>query len=294
MIVVTTPLGTVGSEVVQLLLQHSSPLLFRLAARTPDKVRQHYGLEVLYVKFDFADQSTWDATLDGIRILFLVVPVPDRKIIRTQIKPFIDAAVRARCQHIVYLSVPGADQQKILPHYEVERHIEASGISYTLIRASYFMQNLCGKNSTHGVDIATRHEIFIPAGNGAISFIDTRDIAQVVIKICEQPERHRNKAYLLTGQVSLTLSEVAHIFSQVMGYSVHYARPSIPHFWIRMLRRGVPWGLIIFMTIEYTVIRLGKASFLTNEVQLLLGHPATPLLQFVEDNKERWITQTWV
>ena len=294
MIVITTPLGTVGSEVAQLLLKHSPPLPFRLAAHTLDKVTRQYGLQVPCVKFDFADQDTWNATLDGIRILFLVVPVPDRTIIRTQIEPFIDAAVRAGCQHIVYLSIPGADHLKILPHYQVERHIEASGISYTLLRASYFMQNLCGKNSTHGVDIATRHEVFIPAGNGALGFIDTRDIAQVVIKVCEQPQLYQNKSYLLTGQVKLTFLEVASIFSQVMGYPVRYAHPSIPHFWVRMLRRGVPWSLIFFMTLEYTLARMGKSGFLTNEVSLLLGRPATPLLQFVEDYKEHWRTQSWV
>ncbi len=294
MIVITTPLGTVGSEVVQLLLKHSPLLPFRLAAHTPDKVTRQFGSQVPSVKFDFADQGTWDATLDGISILFLVVPVPDRTIIRTQIKPFIDAAVRAGCQHIVYLSIPGADHLKILPHYQVERHLEASGIAYTLLRSSYFMQNLCGKNSTHGVDIATRHEIFIPAGNGALGFIDTRDIAQVVIKICEQPQLYQNKSYLLTGQVKLNFLEVASIFSQVMGYPVRYAHPSIPHFWVRMLRRGVPWSLIFFMTLEYTLARMGKSGFLTNEVSLLLGRPASSLLQFVEDYKEHWSTQLWV
>ena len=206
----------------------------------------------------------------------------------------IDAAVRAGCQHILFLSVPGADTQKFLPHYLVERYIEACGVAYTILRASYFMQNLCGKNSTHGVDIATRNEIFIPAGRGELSFIDTSDIAAVLLKICENPEAHQKKAYLLTGQRSLNFFEVAKIFSEVMEHPIRYVDPSLPRFCVRMTRRGVPGGLIFFMAIEYTATRLGHGKFHSDDVPHLLGRLATPMTPFVEDNKERWLTQSWV
>lgn len=294
MIVVTTPSGTVGSEFVQLLVKQVPPLPFRLVSRAPEKLIHKYGADVAAASFDFADHTTWDAALEGITILFLVVPTPDPKAIRADILPLIDAAVAAGCQHILFLSVPGADKQKFLPHYQVERYIETCGAAYTILHAGYFMQNLCGKNSTHGVDIATRNEIFIPAGRGELGFIDTRDIAAVLLKICENPAAHQKKAYLLTGRRSLNFFEVARIFSQVMERPIRYVDPSLVRFWARMTRRGVSGGLIFFMIIEYTAARLGYGKFLSDDVPHLLGRLATPMTQFVEDNKERWLTQSWV
>ncbi len=281
MIVVTTPSGTVGSDFVQLLVKHVPPLPFRLVSRAPEKLISKHGAGVVAVGFDFADRTTWDAALEGISIFFLVVPKPDPREIRANILPLIDAAVRAGCQHILFQSVPGADKQKFLPHYLVERYIETCGAAYTILRASYFMQNLCGKSSTHGVDIATRNEIFIPAGRGELSFIDTRDIAAVLLKICESPEAHQRKAYLLSGRRNLNFFEVAQIFSQVMGHPIRYVHPSLPHFWVRMARRGVSGSLIFLMTVEYTATSLGHGKFLSDDVPHLLGRLATPMAQFV-------------
>ncbi len=294
MIVVTTPSGTVGSELVRLLAARDAVLPFRVVTRNPDRISQAYGTDVPAVMFDYDDHSTWNAALADIRMLFLVVPNPQPQSIRAHILPFIDAALEAGCQHIIYQSVPGADRQQILPHYQVERHIEASGIAYTFLRPSYFMQNLCGRSPTHGVDIATRHEIFIPAGRGKTSFIDTRDVASVVIKIFEDPEPHKNRGYLLIGPQSLDFFAVAKIFSHVLGYPVRYTNPSLPRFWMRMKKRGVPWSLIFFMTLEYTLARLGHAGFQSDELPALLGRPAIKMEQFVVDNKTRWETQTWV
>ena len=294
MIVVTTPSGTVGSEFVQLLVKQVPPLPFRLVTRTPEKLLSKYGADVAIASFDFADHTTWDAAFEGISILFLVVPKPDPREIRTNIFPLIDAAVRAGCQHILFLSTPGADKQKILPHYQVERYIETLEVAYTFLRASYFMQNLCGKSSTHGVDITTRNEIFIPAGRGKLSFIDTRDIAAVLLKICGNPEAHQRKAYLLSGRRGLDFFEVAEIFSQVMEHPIHYTHPSLPRFWVRMAKRGLPNGLILIMIVQYVAARLGYGNFPSDDVPHLLERLAIPMKQFVEDNKERWLTQSWV
>ena len=294
MIVVTTPSGTVGSEVVRLLMASQPTLPFCAATRNPDKIKQQYGFQINAVAFDFEQPATWPAALEDIQILFLVVPTPQPKLIRERILPFIDAAVQAGCQHIVYQSVPGAGRQKFLPHYQVERHIETTGVSYTFLRPSYFMQNLCGKSSTHGVDIAIYREIFIPAGKGAISFVDTRDVAAAIVKVFTTPLAHKNQSYLLTGPQSLDFYAVAEIFSQTLGSPVHYTRPSLPRFWLRLKKRGVSTGLLLFMLAEYTFIRLGHAAFLTDQLSALLGRPVTSMELFVKENRMRWETQAWV
>jgi uncharacterized protein YbjT (DUF2867 family) len=294
MIIVTTPTGNVGSEVVRLLQEHVPVLPFRVAAHTPEKILQLYGEKVSSARLDFDDAATWTGALEGVSILFLVCPQPDPQTIRTQMLPFIDTAVQAGCQHIIYQSVPGADHVKILPHYQIERHIEKSGISFTFLRPSYFMQNFLRKASTHGVDIATRQEIFIPAGKGRISLVDARDVAAVVVKICEDPSAYKDQGYYLTGSEALNMGEIASIFSQVFKEPVRNANPSLPRFWYRLRKRRVPWSLVFIMSVEYTLARLGKSHHLSDNVATFLGRSPRMLTQFITDNRQCWITQTWV
>ena len=297
MLVVTGPTGNVGAEITDLLASDDPGFPFRVAAHNPDKLRDTYGPEIPTARFDYDDRSTWEAVLDGISILFLLFPLPQPKTVRTRMKPFIDAAIRAGCRHIVYVSVPGADSTsfgaRFVPHHQVERHIETSGAGYTFLRPSYFMQNLVRRISTHGVDIATRGEIFIPAGKGRTSFVDSRDVAAVALDVFKNPERHRNQGYTLTGERRLDFYEVAEVFSEVMGRPIRYTKPSMPQFWYRMARRGVSWDTILFMTIVYTLTRTSRNETLTDELPKLLGRPPTSLRQFVEDYLPRWETRSW-
>ncbi|GAA2361078.1 hypothetical protein GCM10009854_45410 [Saccharopolyspora halophila] len=93
--------------------------------------------------------------------------------------PFLRAADRAGCRHVVYVSVFGADKAAFIPHHEVEQQLFASTMSATVLRCGFFMQNLHRQISTHGVDIAERGELFIPAGRGRTTFIVARDVATV-------------------------------------------------------------------------------------------------------------------
>ena len=58
----------------------------------------------------------------------------------------IDAAVAAEVNHFVYTSVASADEKTGIPHfdskYEVEKHLGASGLTWTVIAPVYFMENL--------------------------------------------------------------------------------------------------------------------------------------------------------
>jgi len=228
-----------------------------------------------------------------VSTLFLLFPLPRPRTVETRMKPFIDAAYREGCRHVVYLSVPGADAFKVVPHYGVERHIEGTGLAHTFLRSSYFMQNLCRRISTHGVDIAERGEVFIPAGGGGISFVDARDVAAVALEVFREPAAHANKAYTLTGPERLDFYEVARVLSEVLERPIRYASPSFPRFWYRLGRRGVSSDILVFMTIVYWLTRAGRNEPLTDELPALLGCPPTDLRQFAKDNRWRWETRTW-
>lgn len=287
MIVITGPTGNVGAELVSLLAAQDR-LDHRIAAHDPARFP---GLPA--VAFDYDDPATFDAVLDGVSTLFLLFPLPHPRTVRTRMIPFIDAAKRAGCRHIVYVTVPGADHLKVVPHHAVERHIESTGIPHTFLRCGFFMQNLCRKISTHGVDIMERGELFIPGGKGRTTFLDSRDVAAVALDVLRDPEAHRNRAYTLTGPESLTLYQAADLLSQALGRPVTYTRPSLPRFWLRLTRRGVTWDTLLFMSIVYTLTRTGRNEPLTDELPELLGRPATTFPQWAADYRDRFETRAW-
>lgn len=294
MIVLTGPTGNVGAEVARLMVNRETPLPFRIAAHSVERTRSRLDApQAPVVAFDYDDRSTWGPVLDGVSMLFLLFPLPSPRAVTTRMKPFIDAAVHTGCRHIVYVSVPGADRQKIVPHYAVERHIEESGVHYTFLRCGFFMQNLCRKVSTHGVDIMDRGELFIPGADGVTTFLDSRDVATVVVNVLADPAPHRDRAYILTGGQRLDLDATARLLSRALNRPVRYTRPSLLRFWIRMVGRGVSWDTVLFMTIVYTLTRFNRNDTSTEDLPELLGRPATTFERWAHDYRPVFEARDW-
>jgi uncharacterized protein YbjT (DUF2867 family) len=281
-IVVTGPTGNVGAQLVRLLGERG--VEHRTAAHHPPAGG---------VRLDYDDRATWGPALDGVTRLFLLFPLPTPRAVDRRILPFLDAAVAAGCEHVVYLSVFGGDTQRLIPHHRVERAIEAAPVTHTILRCSYFMQNMFRAISTHGVDIADRGEVFVPAGRGRITFLDARDAAEVALDALLHPERHRDAGYALTGPEQLDFTRVAAELSRALDRPVRYTAPSIPRFWARLRRRGVGVDTLAFMTGVYLLTRLGRNEPVTDELPRLLGRPATPFAAFARDERWRWETRTW-
>jgi uncharacterized protein YbjT (DUF2867 family) len=287
-ILVTGATGNVGREVVCLLSDLDCPVT--AAVRNPIESQKSFGSNVRCVSFDFTNPDTFTAAFAGINKLFLVRPPAISDIDR--ITPALNAAKRSGIEEIVFLSIIGADKNRIVPHHAIERAIEQLSIPAVFLRCSFFMQNL---NTTHREDIRLRDRLFIPAGKGRTSFIDVRDIAAVAVKILtEKQDRSKtellsNRAYDLTGAVALTYSEVATIFTTVLGRRIQYTNPSIPIFIWQMLRQGFPLQFVLVMVGIYTTARFGLADLVTSDVWQLLGRDPIKIDLYVEDYRKCWL-----
>ena len=60
-----------------------------------------------------------------------------------------------------------------------EKIIQESGIPYTFLRPSAFMQNFV---TQFGYTIRAQNVFYVPAGNAKMSFVDTRDIGADIFK----------------------------------------------------------------------------------------------------------------
>lgn len=292
-LVITGPSGNVGDELVDVLRRQPPEGGWRVASRHPERLRERAGDSAEVCRFDFFDRTTWPVTLHDIETLFLLFPLPGNEAARAAVIPFLKAAEQAGCRHVVYVSVFGADRAKFIPHYKVEQALMASSMTWTLLRCSFFMQNLHRVISTHGTDIVERGELFIPAGRGLTSFIDARDAAEVAALALTNPAAHRNTVYHLTGPAALSMDQVAAALTTALGCPVRYTRPGLVRFAARLRHRGVGWDTIGFMAIVYTLTRLGQNQPITDEVARLLGRPPRRLAEFLHDSAWRWHKRSW-
>ena len=216
-ILVMGAMGNVGTEVVRSLAAINIPM--RVADLFPEKIRERFGKGVQAVHFDFSDPATFADTFKGIRKVFVMRP-PQISNIKRDMVPTLEAAKAAGVKNMVFLSLIGIEQNKMVPHYQVEKWILASGLNYTFLRCSFFMQNL---NTTHLAEIRDRNELYIPVGFAKTSFLDVRDIGAVAALALTE-KGHANKAYDLTGSEALDYYHVADMFTEVLGRKITYQK----------------------------------------------------------------------
>lgn len=237
-ILVLGALGNVGAEVVKAVQARGAAI--RAGDLSPEKVRRQFGPGTQAVAFDFHKPETFEPAFQGVTHAFIMRP-PQISNIRKFILPALEVAKSAGVRHLVFLSLIGIEQNRRVPHFQVEQWMLHSGLDYTFLRCSFFMQNL---NTTHRAEIRERDEIYVPVGSARTSFLDVRDIGAVAALALTQPG-HENKAYDLTGGEALDYFQVADMFSAVLGRKITYKNPSPVAFFSGSFRIGpishMPW-----------------------------------------------------
>lgn len=284
--VVTAPTGNVGTYVVEELLRAGMPV--RAALRPEQRVKVPTGVPaelVDEVEFDFTDPATWRSTFEGASTLFLVRP-PALSNVERDLLPSMAAARDAGIRHVVFLSLQGAEKNSLVPHHDVEKWLRESGMSWTFVRASFFMQNM---STTHASDIRDRDEIAVPAGRGRTAFVDAKDVAAVAAVALREPEQHRNVSWTPTGPEALTYQEVAAVLSDVLGRPIRYTKPGLARY-VAHARRdlGMAWGFALVTGAIYTAARLGQAGGLTDDVRQVTGRDPIALREFAERERAVW------
>lgn len=274
-VLVTAATGTVGRHVVDAL--EGAGVRALAASRDPERAPERFDTPV---EFDFARPETWGRALEGVDGLFLVRPPG---VATGSVTGFAEAAARVGVERVVYLSTLGADRNPLIPHHRTERRIAGLDPEHCFLRASYFCQNL---HAIHGRWVRERDELFVPAGSGATSFVDARDVgaAAAAVLTTAAPE----ESYDVTGPEALTYAEVAEAFGDVLGREIRYPAPSIPHFLARELRAGRPPGFALLMCGIYTTARLGLADRVSDDLPDLLDRPPRTVRDYVTDYADRF------
>jgi uncharacterized protein YbjT (DUF2867 family) len=218
MIVVTGATGTVGSQVVHQLValgERPRVLVRNLAASVA-----LFGDNAEHVAVDLDQDATLAHAFDGAERAFIVTRQSSRQ--PDQERSAVQHAVRAGVAQLVKVSVFAADDQSPLriarQHRELERVVQESRIAATILRPTYFMQNL--------LRAVKAGELRTGVGPGRVSMVDARDVAAAAVAALTAPVG-RSATYTLTGPQALTFDEVADVLSTTVGSPVRH-RPAGP------------------------------------------------------------------
>lgn len=278
MIVVTGATGHIGRELVRLLSDAGAPT--RAVARHPPRD------EVPGVEWIAADLANRDlrAVFAGADRLFLLTGNSE-DMVRLQ-KNAIAAARAAEVKHVVKLSALGAtDHSKSvigLWHYNVERALRDSGLTWTMLRPHHFMQNLLDPT----VFDRERGRVHSAAGDGRIPFIDTRDIAAAAFAVLTHGN-HAGKIHTLTGPEAISYRDATAIVSGVLDRAVDHVPESDDEAWHRLRAAGQPpWRIAALLAIASYQRMGGATQAVTHTVEELTGRPPRTLREFAVDHAE--------
>jgi uncharacterized protein YbjT (DUF2867 family) len=149
-ILVTGATGQQGGALARLLLQkkHEVYALIRSTKSESPKAQNLRNQGAKLVEADLDKPDSLEQVMNGIDSVFLMgtwVEVGTEGETRRG-KMMVDIAKEKKIEHIVYSSVVNADKNTGIPHFEskykVEQHIKNSGIPYTIIGPTFFMDNL--------------------------------------------------------------------------------------------------------------------------------------------------------
>ncbi|MET0473501.1 MAG: NmrA family NAD(P)-binding protein [Mycobacterium sp.] len=274
MILVTGASGNIGSEAVRLLIEQDEPT--RALVREPSRASQG-GAE--YLVGDFDRPSTLDAAMDGVDTLLLVSPA-----IPTQEIAVIDSAARHGVTHIVKITNHKATAESPIDrrrdHAQIEAHLRASGLGYTLLAPNLFMQNLFAAAPM----IRRSRQIVMSVGDGLSGMVDARDVAATGAAVAAAPVRHAGRKYLLTGPELTSYTDVANTLSKLLGDEVVYRKITPNEHRTAMIEAGVAEPVATSNAQVFGLIAGGDAEWLSDDVAAITGTPPRTVHTFLSDH----------
>jgi uncharacterized protein YbjT (DUF2867 family) len=273
MILVTGATGKVGSEAVRLLAARHYPT--RALVRDPSRAPQD-GVET--ATGDFDRPATLDAAMHGIDTVLLVSPaVPPQEI------AVIDSAVRQGVAHVVKVTSKASADSPVdrrRGQAQIEAHLEATGLSYTLLRSNAYMQNLLALAPM----IRQTDGFLMSAGAGQVGMIDARDVAAAAAAVATRAGKHVGQAYWLTGPSLITYTDVASELSAQLGHPVEYHQISPAEHLAAMIQAGLPEAVATSNAQAFGLIAEGDAAWLSPDVESITGTAPRTLRTFVADH----------
>jgi uncharacterized protein YbjT (DUF2867 family) len=221
-ILVTGVTGQQGNAAARQLLKKGFSVKGLVRDKNKDTARAIEKLGVQLVEGNLENKDSLKRALDGIDGVFSVtaaaLAVPKEQEVEQGIN-IAELSKQAGVNHFVFTSSLGASQPTGVPFLEskreIEKHIRESGLPYTILQPTAFMENF--KNMWLQGD-----RIYAPFNpNLELMMISVRDIGEFASIAFERPKEFLGKTLPLAVDIQ-PLSQIAKSFSRVLGRRIHF------------------------------------------------------------------------
>ena len=273
--------GQVGAEVARLLAARH--LTVRATTRNAASAPQVANVEWLEIDGDRPEVPA--GAFDDVDRVFLLAPAgwADQC---TFLLPWIRAAERAQVANAVLMTAFEPDDQEDSSFGRAEAALAATSIPHAVLRPSWFMQNF---HNYWGEGIRREGVIRLPAGEGRVGFIDTRDIAAAAANLLGAPQVE-NRTFVLTGPEALNHADVARILSEVSGRPIRYEDVDDVTFRRMLVADGMPPEYANLVVDMFPVVRGNRASLVTDVVQSLTDAAPRTLASYARDYRDQLLS----
>lgn len=277
-ILVTAATGNTGSILIPSLIEAGEEV--RAFVRNEEKAKplKDAGAEIYLGDLD--DSTSIDQALDGIEKVYLCTwngPTAS-----SQGKNIIEAIQRVGTNpYIVRHSAFGSEGSRIIQQIdEVDNALKASGLQWSSIKPTFFMQNLMMAAQT----IQSEGNIYWDWTDGKVGMIDIRDVAGSALGAL-RGNAEKEQEYILTGPQAISMHDVAESFSKALGKKINYI--PVPHEASKEAMMGM--GFPEFIVDGYVELSLGFsqniANTTTDSVEVLTGSAPKSIDDFIVDFK---------
>jgi len=216
MILVTGAAGKTGQAVIKALVARRQPVRALVRRDEQTQTVKSLGAEEAIVG-DMRDATALKRAAQGVHAIYHICPNVSPEEIQIG-KTAIAAAREAGVERFVFHSVMHPQTEAMTHHWNklrVEEALFESGLAYTILQPSSYMQNVLGGWKA----IVERGVYTVPYTVEAhMSMVDLDDVAQAAAVVLTEPG-HLGATYELAGPEVLTQTQVAEILSK------HLKRP---------------------------------------------------------------------
>lgn len=272
-LVVTGATGQLGRLVVASLLDKGVPADQVITlGRDQERLAALADLGVTTRQVDYADADAVASALEGAdRVLLISGSEVGQRL--PQHRNVIAAAQAAGVELLAYTSIANADTTGLIlaaEHKATEDAIIASGLPYSLLRNSWYVENWSGQLPTY-----TEHGTILgSAGDGRVAAATRADFAEAAaaVLLLDAPA-----AVYELGGPAFTLSDLAAAVTDATGTTVTYTDVPADELTRVLLGAGVPEQFATILADADLGLARGDLYVESTDLEGLLGRPATPL-----------------
>ncbi|TIO08092.1 NAD(P)H-binding protein [Mesorhizobium sp.] len=242
MIVVTTPTGGIGHQVLENLLDSGEPI--RVIARDPSRLSSRTRERVEVVQGSHGDIDVVNQAFAGADAVFWLVP-PDFHAETIEAayvnftRPACDAIKSRKVKRVVGVSALGRGVARnagmVSASLAMDDLIASTGVSYRALTMPSFMDNILRQVEP----IKSQGMFFSPiSADRKLPTCAIRDIAAIAAKLLLDPSWSGQNSVPILGPEDLSFNDMAQIMSEVLGKRVRLQQISFEAFKAGFIERG--------------------------------------------------------